>query len=193
MRPNRSKQSKTSSVARIELAKDVLLILIGAAVAIALAHTGAIEWFTRMLGGGVVSSFISGIFFTSVFTIAPAAIALVHISQTTSIATIAFVGALGAMCGDLILFFFIRDRFADDLAHSFKPSFLKHIARSFHFGFLKWLSPVLGALIIASPLPDEFGLTLMGLSKTRVIILAPISFVMNIAGIYSIIWFAHIL
>ena len=26
---------------------------------------------------------------------------------------------------------------------------------------MKWLSPVLGALIIASPLPDEFGLTLM--------------------------------
>ena len=73
----------------------------------------------------------------------------------------------GAMLGDLIIFFFIRDRFADDIIHSMKPSVSRHVLNSFHLGFLKWISPILGALIIASPLPDEFGLTLLGLSKTR--------------------------
>ena len=181
------------TAARRELAKDLLLILLGAIIALILGNMGAIEWFIRLVGGGAVGSFISGIFFTSAFTIAPASVALAHISLSAPPQTVILWGALGAMCGDLVLFFFIRDRFADDLKLSMKPSFVKHVANSFHFGFLKWLSPLLGALIIASPLPDEFGLTLMGLSKTRVIILAPISFVMNMAGIYSIIWFAGLL
>ena len=98
--------------------------------------------------------------------------------------TVILWGALGALSGDIILFFFIRDRFADDLKNSLKPSFVRHIARSFHFGFLKWLAPILGAVVIASPLPDELGLTLLGLSKTRLAFLVPISFVMNALGIY---------
>jgi hypothetical protein len=136
---------------------------------------------------------VSGIFFTSAFTIAPASVALSHLASTSaSIGIVAFWGALGAMCGDLMLFFFIRDRFADDLIASVKPSFAKHVLHSFHLGFLKWLSPLIGAAIIASPLPDELGLTLMGLSKTRVAVLLPVSFVMNMIGIYGLVWFAHV-
>jgi hypothetical protein len=95
------------------------------------------------------------------------------------------------MIGDLILFLFIRDRFADDLAASFKPSLARHILSSFHLGFLKWLAPVVGALIIASPLPDELGLGLMGISKTKIAILLPVSFVMNFLGICALVWFAQ--
>jgi hypothetical protein len=51
----------------------------------------------------------------------------------------------------------------------------------------------LGALIIASPLPDEFGLALMGISRMRALVLMPISFVMNALGIYCIIWMVHAL
>jgi hypothetical protein len=49
---------------------------------------------------------------------------------------------------------------------------------------------VLGAFIIASPLPDELGLTLMGMSKVRLAVLVPVSFVMNAVGIYLLVWFA---
>ncbi|HEY4478659.1 MAG TPA: hypothetical protein VI775_02350, partial [Candidatus Paceibacterota bacterium] len=62
-----------------------------------------------------------------------------------------------------------------------------------HFGFLKWLSPLIGAFIIASPLPDELGVALLGMSKIRIAVLIPLSFTMNILGIYILIFFATFL
>lgn len=189
---NRKILGKSYVGARQELAKDFVLILIGACIAFVLSSSGFLDTFISLLGGHVIAAFVAGVFFTSVFTIAPASLALVHIGQSISLFELAFFGALGALLGDLLLFFFIRDRFSEDLKRSFKPSFVRHVARSFHFGFLKWLSPILGAALIASPLPDELGLALLGLSKTRVALLVPISFVMNLIGIYLLLWLASL-
>lgn len=176
------------------LARDILMILFGIVIAILFVKSGLLDLLVSSLKGYViVASFVAGIFFTSAFTLAPASIALVSISQHAPTSTIALWGGLGAMCGDLILFFFIRDRFAEDVMRVMKPAKIRHLLHSVHFGFLKWLSPVLGALIIASPLPDEFGITLMGISKVRVAVLMPIAFVMNVLGIYLLIQFSHLI
>jgi len=172
--------------AKRELAKDVLLVFLGAVLALLLSELGVINFIIDFIGNEILASFFAGIFFTSIFTVAPASIALVDIGGI-NIATVSFWGALGALCGDLVLFFFIRDRFSKNLMASIRPSVLKSILKSFHLGFMKWLSPLVGAFIIASPLPDELGLTLLGLSKTKVAILIPISFVMNFAGIYLLL------
>lgn len=176
--------------ARRALARDIVFILLGVCIALVLVKTGFIDGMIYVLGSGAFASFVAGIFFTSAFTIAPSSVALARLIETVPIHSVAIWGALGALCGDLILFFFIKDRFAEDLKRSLKPSLLKHILASFHLGFMKWLSPVLGALIIASPLPDELGLTLMGMSKVKLAILVPVSFVMNALGIYALVWFA---
>ena len=159
-------------------------------IALLLSQIGFLQWFVGLLGGSIIASFVAGIFFTSAFTIAPSAIVLSQIGGHVSPHIVAIIGALGATCGDLLLFTFIRDRFAKDLMNSLRPSIVKKILHSLHLGFLKWLSPILGALIIASPLPDELGLTLLGLSRTRILVLIPISFIMNTIGIYVIIMFA---
>jgi hypothetical protein len=179
------------SKARQELAKDLFFIVMGVAIAIVLSNSGLIDRLVDYLGGHNVASFVSGIFFTSAFTLAPATVAFVHISENSPLLPTALWGGLGAMVGDLILFLFIRDKFANDLRAAFKPKILRHIIGTFHFGFLKWLSPVIGALIIASPLPDEFGLALMGMSKTKLYVLLPIAFVMNVIGIYMVATFAQ--
>lgn len=179
------------SKARQELAKDLFFILVGIAIAIVLSRSGFINSAVEFLGGHNIASFVAGIFFTSAFTLAPATIAFAHISETSPLLPTALWGGLGAMIGDLILFLFIRDKFAKDLRAALKPGFLKQIAGSFHFGFLKWLAPIIGAFIIASPLPDEFGLALMGMSKTKVYVLMPIAFLMNVIGIYMVATFAQ--
>ncbi len=178
------------SRARRELIKDFLLIVIGVALALFLGTSGFLDQLIDLVGNTAIASFAAGIFFTSVFTLGPASVTLVHIAEHGSLTSIAFWGAAGAVCGDLILFFFIRDHFADHLTKSLKPSRVKSILASFHLGFMKWLSPILGALIIASPLPDEFGLALLGLSKIRLAVLIPIAFAMNLLGIYGLIWVA---
>lgn len=173
---------------------DVLMIAVGIAIAILLVKSGILDLLINAVRDYyVIASFIAGIFFTSIFTIAPASIALVHIAQDAPIPGVVIFGALGAMCGDLILFFFIRDRFAEDLMKTMKKSTVRHILHSFHFGFMKYISPLIGALIIASPLPDEFGITLLGMSKVKTIVLLPISLLMNTFGIYALISFYNIL
>ena len=176
------------------LLRDMMMIAFGIVLVIILDKTGLFDMIINSVRDYyILASFISGIFFTSIFTIAPSSVTLVHIADTSPIGGVVFWGALGAMCGDLILFFFIRDRFAEDLMKTLKPKTVHHILHSFHFGFLKWLSPIIGALIIASPLPDELGITLLGISKEKTVVLMPISFAMNALGIYLLISFSHLL
>ncbi len=173
---------------------DVIIIALGILVTLALVRFGVIGALVYSLRDySALASFVAGIFFTSTFTIAPASVAIVSIAHHAPLGVVAIWGALGAMCGDLVLFFFIRDRFSEDVKNAFGPSKVKHILHSFHFGFLKWLAPVLGALIIASPLPDEFGISLLGMSKVRATVLMPISYVMNFLGIYLIVGFANLI
>lgn len=175
-----------------ELIHDFIMIILGVIIAIILSKIGFFDFIINLVKDYYfIACFITGIFFTSIFTIAPASVALIHLSDSVPMSSIIIFGALGAMCGDLILFFFIRDRFSKDIIKAIKPSTVKHLLHSFHFGFLKWLSPIVGALIIASPLPDEFGITLLGMSRIKTIILIPISFIMNSLGIYILLSFSH--
>ncbi|MEY4602107.1 MAG: hypothetical protein RL292_48 [Candidatus Parcubacteria bacterium] len=167
------------------LERDLLVIVISVFFAIGIVRLGVIQDIVSSIDElKIIGSFIAGFFFTSAFTIAPAAIALAEISQTTSPLLVAFWGALGSLVGDLVIFLFIRDRFADDVMevlHTLKNE--KKIKHFFKRGFFRWLSPLLAALIIASPLPDEFAIALLGISKVRMSIFIPISFVMSFFGI----------
>lgn len=140
----------------------------------------------------LVYVFIAGIFFTSAFTIAPAAIVLAHLSAVFPAHWVVICGALGAVLGDYILFYFIRDRFSVHLSKALKHTHWRTLFRSFHFGFMKWLSPFLGALIIASPLPDEFGIMLMGVSKMQTRLFLLVAFLMNMLGVAGVVLFSHL-
>lgn len=176
------------------LREDIVSVGVSVLIAWFLISSGA---FSSILAdtdaGRIFESFVIGIFFTSAFTLAPAAVFLGELSQHVSPWTVALFGALGAMCGDLLLFLFIRDRLADDIKAMFPKRAVRHVLNSFHLGFWKWLAPILGALIIASPLPDEFGLSLLGLSRTRLAVLMPVAFVMNFLGILLVASIAHTL
>lgn len=178
----------TRRKARQELVRDLFFVLIGIAIAGIMSGTGALEWLLTFFGGEIIASFVAGIFFTSIITVAPAAVVLAKIAEHTPYLQVAIFGGLGAMFGDLLIFLFIRDRLSEDIMKAFKPKLLKHIISSFHFGFLKWLAPIVGALFIALPLPNEIGLTLLGVSRINTFLLIPLSFILNAVGILTIIW-----
>lgn len=180
--------------ARKNLREDLINVGVSVLLAWFLISSGAFSSFIADTDTGMIfESFVIGIFFTSAFTLAPAALFLGELSQHVSPWTVALFGALGAMCGDLILFLFIRDRLASDIKALFPKRSVRRFLNSFHLGFWKWLAPILGALIIASPLPDEFGLSLLGLSRTRLAVLMPVAFVMNFLGILLVAGVAHTL
>ncbi|MCK5059614.1 MAG: hypothetical protein KAR00_00490 [Candidatus Pacebacteria bacterium] len=167
--------------------RDFSIVVLSVLLAVILAQSGIFEHFlTATRGTRFLGSFIAGIFFTSFFTVAPAAIALGEIAQSGSLLFTAFWGGLGAVVGDMLIFLFVRDRLARDISLLIARFKYKKWFSLFQWKPLKFLAPIAGAIIIASPLPDEIGLTLMGISKTRTITVIPLSFTLNFIGILII-------
>ena len=134
----------------------------------------------------LLGSFIAGIFFTSVFTIAPAMVVLTEIAQVNSVLLVAIFGGLGAMIGDLIIFRFVKEKLSEDILYLLKKSKSKRLMPMLRLKTFKWLMAFLGALINASPLPDELGLFMLGFVKVKTSLFIPISFLFNSLGILII-------
>lgn len=132
-------------------------------------------------------SFFAGLFFTSVFTTAPAMVTLGQIAAANSLYATAFLGALGAATGDLIIFRFFRDRFGRHVMELLRHQGAgKRLRALLHLRFFRWFLLMLGGLIIASPLPDELGISFLGLSRSRGTTFLLISFLANFLGILAI-------
>lgn len=134
-----------------------------------------------------IGSFIAGIFFTSIFTTVPAIVTLGEIAQEYSLFLTAVAGGAGAVLGDLLIFRFVRDRFSQHLLEivGIKGG-QRGMGAIFKKGPLRWGMFVVGGLIIASPLPDELGITLLGFSKMKLSWFIPLAFVCNASGIFLI-------
>ncbi len=173
---------------RIFLVQDIAIIVLSVLVAFILVQTDAlIKILSRTQELEIIGSFVAGMFFTSIFTTAPAIATLGELAQSGSIWLTALVGALGAVVGDLIIFEFIRDRFGDHLAVLFShTTYRKRLHTLLRLKYFRWFTFLLGGLVIASPLPDEIGIGILGFSKTKVGWFIPLSFVFNFLGIVII-------
>ena len=166
---------------------DLGVLAISIVVAVLLAKSGAISsLLDHTVGWEILGAFIAGFFFTSMFTTPPALVALGQISAANSLWLTALVGACGAMLGDFILFKFFRDEVAQDLQYLAKVTHASRVAHIFHLKLFRWVMPFVGAIIISSPLPDELGLAMLGLSHISTKKFFPIVFVFNFIGIIII-------
>ncbi len=176
----------------MHLLRDIAVIILSVLVAIAIAKTGVIHGLAAAVGhSSVIPVFITGIFFTSMFTIAPASIVLAELGQTMGMWEVVVWGALGSLVGDMLIFFFMRDEVATDLELVIRGKYFRKITRWSHFGFMRWIVPLVGGLIIASPLPDEIGLALMGITRVKIIYVIPIVFLMDMLGVWAIVVFGR--
>ena len=133
-----------------------------------------------------ISSFISGIFFTSILTTAPAIVALGELGQHIAPWKVALLGGAGAVCGDILIFRFLHSPLSNYIIRAaFNPR-ARRMGAALEKSALWWIVPLLGAIVIASPLPDEIGLLMMGLSGMRLWSFVTLAYVMNAAGIYTI-------
>jgi hypothetical protein len=165
---------------------DFIILIVSVIFAIWLGQSDALEkLLVATSNSRILGSFVGGLFFTSIFTTAPSIIILGEISQHTSAWLVAFFGALGALAGDMLMFKFLKDRLARDFYAVFHID-MKREAHHFRLFRFRWLVTLIGALIIASPFPDELGLAILGFSNTNTKWVAPISYVFNFLGIAAI-------
>ncbi|OGG64310.1 hypothetical protein A3C94_02060 [Candidatus Kaiserbacteria bacterium RIFCSPHIGHO2_02_FULL_55_17] len=165
--------------------QDIAIIVLSVLVAILLVRTDTLE--NLLLAAeslGVWSAFVAGLFFTSIFTTAPAIAALGEISLLQGIFSTALFGAAGCVVGDLIIFRFFRNRLSEHIAEIVTH---RSVWRRFHLlfarRFFRWITFFVGGFILASPLPEELGIAILGFSRMRVKYFAVLSFVFNFLGI----------
>jgi len=139
---------------------------------------------------GYFGTFIAGALFTYGFT-TPLAIALfLVIGQTQNIFVASFIGGIGALIGDIIIFKFLRLTFKDEIAKLRKENVFTYIGHAIpihmnkHSKLKNYLTLIFAGFIIASPLPDELGISMLAIatniSERSIMIL---SYLFNTIGI----------
>ncbi len=172
------------------LSYDLLIVTVSIVCAIFLVEEGFVSSVVTSLGNlGWLGIIIAGSFFTSIFTTAPAIAILGTFAMTTSLPELVILGAFGAMCGDYIIFRFVKDRVSGDFNYILSFAKGNRLAAIFRTKLFRFFVPFIGALIIASPFPDEIGVAMIGASKVRGRVFFCLSFVANALGIL-VIWLA---
>lgn len=137
---------------------------------------------------GYIGAFIGGILFISTFTVTVGTALLMLLAESLHPVEIGIIAGLGAVVGDLTIFQYIRNRdILNEIRHFFEYFGGDKISHLIHTKYFSWTLPVLGAFIIVSPLPDEMGVSLMGISKMRTRHFILLSFVLNSVGIFLIV------
>lgn len=162
----------------------LILVLDSAPVHGALQHLGELGYF---------GAFLAGVFFVSTFTVAPASVALFFIAEQGHPLYLALAAGCGAVLGDFLIFRFFKDRVFEELRPMFWRLRGSPVGRLFGTPYFAWLTPIVGAVVIASPLPDELGIGLLGQSKLKNWQFLLLTFLLNTIGIFVIVSSARLL
>jgi len=165
----------------------LVIIALSVVLGFVLLKTGATKHvLTASQDYEYMGMFIVGMFFTSVFTTVPATIVIGELALVTNLLPLVLIGGLGALCGDFVIFRFFKDNISEDLRYLFEVKKKSRWKLIFKSRIFKVFLTLIGGIIIASPLPDELGLALMGISKTKSFTFIFISFLCNALGILFI-------
>lgn len=169
--------------------KNLSLLGVSLIIAVILFRLESFHQFLLGLGDlGYIGAFIAGILFVSTFTVATGGVILLVLSEKLSPVEIGIFAGLGAVLGDFTIFRFVRDNLAGELKAIYNHiDHNNHLVRILHTKYFSWTFPVFGAIIIASPLPDEIGVSLMGISRMKTYKFLILSFILNASGIFLVI------
>jgi hypothetical protein len=142
---------------------------------------------------GYLAAPVAGLLFTSTFTVASGMLLLLTLAKSLSPVLLIILGAAGAVAGDWLIFRFVHREIEEEVAPIFTELEKEtHLHKIMHTRYFAWTLPVIGALIIVSPLPDELGVSLLGLaqiSKKKFLLISAAS---HTAGMFFILLFSWI-
>lgn len=177
----------------------LLTMLLSIILAYVLYRAGTFTVLPSYLHGyGYLSMFFAGMLFTFGFT-TPFGIAIfIALAEEVHPLGGALIAATGASLTDITIFEFARFSLREEIDHLKTSSVITWVrSRIFHPSFSerlrKYFLWTIAGLIIASPLPDEFGVTLLGsatdIEEKRFGVLC---FLFNAIGIFLILSAAQI-
>ncbi len=168
--------------------KNTAFLVLSVVVFFFLADTPYVKNTIEYIGSfGYIGAFFAGILFVSVFTVAPASVVLFYLAEDLNPVGVAVAAGTGGVVGDYLIYRYMKDRIFEELRPVFMDHGGKPLRKLFRTPYFAWAVPLIGAIIIASPLPDEVGLGMMGLAKIKVWQLLGTLFILDAVGIFLII------
>jgi len=164
---------------------NIIIFLLGIVAAVILPRYIPIETL------GLPGAFLAGILFVCSFTFAIGVVALAALAKVMSPLALALVAGAGAAIGNFLIFRFIKDDILAEVESLFPKIQGNHFIRLLHTKYFRWSLPVIGALIIVSPLPDEAGIALMDISGMRSVQFVLLTFLLHTIGILLFALAAH--
>lgn len=162
-------------------------VLISILIAIILGQNQAFRnWLLHLGSLEYLGALFVGMLFVSSFTVAISVVVIGIMAQNISPMALGLIGGVGAVMGDYLVFKLVRSHLKEELALLFGKqgtSYIKAVLRS---KYIAWTLPIIGIAIIASPLPDELGVSLLGISKMSEARFILISYLSNAIGILMI-------
>lgn len=183
---------KRSHTSHLSFIQSFLYVVVSLVLTFILVQLPVFHTFVAELGEyGYIGALLAGMLFVSVFTAAPAAVLLITLGETHAILPIAIVAGIGAVFGDYVIMSYMSSEVSEKTKLlPQKTGIMKTISFLRHSKYRFFLS-ILGAIVIASPLPDEIGLSLMGLSNMKRSSFLWLSFILNTVGIFLLLSLIH--
>jgi len=152
------------------------------------------NWVGSLNSLSYLGIFISGILISFGFS-APFAVGFFIIAQPDNLLLATLVGGLGATIGDLLIFKTIKFSFMNEFKRLKRIGLIKKIKRIIHRNenllMRHYLLYVFAGIIIATPLPDEVGVSMLaGLTSIKPERLAVIAFILHNIAIFLILRFS---
>ena len=169
--------------------KNLIILFLSIIFALILSRFEVLHQFLLNLGNlGYIGAFIAGMLFVSTFTVATGAVILLVLAEKLSPVEIGIIAGFGAVLGDFTIFKFVKDGLVNEIQEVYeKIDHNNHLLKLLHTKYFSWMFPVFGAIVIASPLPDEIGVSLMGIGKMKTYQFLILSFILNAVGIFLVV------
>ena len=148
-------------------------------------------WLNNLKGLSYFGDFIGGMLYSFGFS-APFATGFFIALKPENILAVAIMGGIGSLATDLIIFNFVKFSFEDEFNLISKTKAINRLNnffdKRFKLSVKRGLLYTSAGILIASPLPDEAGVTILaGLTPIKQKTLAIISVILNTLGILTIL------
>jgi hypothetical protein len=139
---------------------------------------------------GLASAFLAGMFYVSLFTAAPAVIMLVELSKTINIVPLVLFASLGSVVGDLIILKIFQDNIYEEMKYLGKRLGIGIKVNRKQRKAVNWIMALSGIFVLGSPLPDEVGIAMLGMTQYSKARILAVAFLANLVGITFIVFAA---
>lgn len=168
--------------------KHLTLFIVSVIFSIFLSRYELFNTFLLNLGNwGYIGAFFGGILFVSTFTVATGAVILLILAERLSPIELGIIAGFGGVVGDFMIFRFVKDGLLKEVTPIYNRLGGRHLTRMLQAKYFRWILRIIGAIIVASPFPDEIGVSLMGITKIKTYQFLLLVFVLDTVGVFLFI------